>query len=60
MTPENQRYRDILREAESLAVRTLATQPHGDEECRLHLIRALEKLEALVESYRRKENESEN
>ncbi len=58
MTPENQRYREILKAAESLAIRTLATQPHGDEECRQHLIRGLEKLEALVESYRRKEPES--
>lgn len=60
MTPENQRYRDILLEAESLAVRTLATQPHDSEECRRHLVRGLEKLEVLVESYRRKGSESEN
>lgn len=60
MTPENQRYRDILLEAESLAVRTLATQPHDSEECRKHLIRGLEKLEALVESYRRKDPEGGN
>lgn len=58
MTPENQRYREILKEAESLAIRTLATQPHDDEECRKHLVRALERLEALVESYRRKDSEN--
>lgn len=50
MTEENNRLRDKVKEAESIAAKGLASQPDDDNACKVHLMRVLESISAVVDT----------
>lgn len=48
MTKENEKLRDCLRDAESIITNALRSQPEGDNECKIHLTKAVKDVWCLV------------
>lgn len=48
MTKENEKLRDCLRDAESIITNALRSQPEGDNECKIHLTKAVKDVWNLV------------
>ena len=48
MTKENEKLRDCLREVESIITNALRSQPEGDNECKIHLTKAVKDVLNLV------------
>lgn len=48
MTKENEKLRDCLRDAESIITNALRSQPEGDNECKIHLTKAVKDILGLV------------